>query len=151
MTIGAEQGDAITALDSRCEKCAGQLASAIGELRVGVALLAADHRCSAGILPLRITDKAQRGKWNIHCEPRLSLGGLPSVDDECVSGYKVRCIGREENSSALQILGSAETSQRNARQQICFVSLDYFFRHVRGKPAGRDGVDLNVVHAPLTG
>src|SRR5271156_1798866 len=70
VTIGAEKSDAVTGLNASLAQGTGEMTSAIGELRVGVAVLDADDRRSGGILLLRVAKKAQRSEWNIHCEPR---------------------------------------------------------------------------------
>ena len=77
MAIGAKKGNALAGLNPKLEQAASKAPGAVGELRVVVALIVADHRSSGRILFLRVAQKAQRCEWNIHCEPRLDQADCP--------------------------------------------------------------------------
>src|SRR5580658_4587924 len=78
-------------------------------------------------------------------------GGLTSIDYEGVSGDIIGRRGGEKNRGAFQVLRTTEAAQGYSGQERFFVAFDDFFGHVRGEPAGRDGIDLDIVHAPFAG
>src|SRR5713226_8574045 len=75
--------------------------------------------------------------------------GLPAIHYQDVAGDKIRSIGSQKDRCALQVVLVAEALQRNLAQERLFVSLDHHLRHVRREPARRDGVHLNIMHAPF--
>src|SRR6266851_4377019 len=75
--------------------------------------------------------------------------GLPAIHYQDVAGDKIRSIRSKKNGGAFQVLLVAEALQRNLAQERVFVSLDHHLRHVRRKPARRDGVHLNIMLAPF--
>src|SRR5216684_9247447 len=76
-------------------------------------------------------------------------GRLPAIHHEDMAGDKIRSIRGQKDRRALQVVLVAEALQRNLAQERLFVSLDHHLRHVRREPARRDGVHLNIMHAPF--
>src|SRR5713101_735219 len=76
-------------------------------------------------------------------------GRLPAIHHEDMAGDEIRSIGSQKDRCAFQVVLVAEALQRNLAQERLFVSLDHHLRHVRRKPARRDGVHLNIMHAPF--
>ena len=66
MAIGAEESDAVAGLDASLPQGPGKAPAALGEFRIGKAILIADRRDSARILLARVAKEAQWGKGNIH-------------------------------------------------------------------------------------
>src|SRR5580704_10517415 len=63
--------------------------------------------------------------------------------------YIGRGIRSQKNGGAFQVIVAAETVKRNLFQQGLLTVLENPVRHVRGKPARSDGVDLNIVLRPF--
>src|SRR5262252_3664762 len=149
MAVETEKCDAVSKAYSRITQSARQAARTFREFRVGEALLPADDRSFPGELLLGIAQEADWCKRNVH--DLSSPGGLTAIHDEYVPGDVVRSVGSEKDRRAFQVMFVAKTPRRNMREKQFLVTLDYTIGHVRGKPARRDGVDLNVVQRPLAG
>src|SRR5215813_11485391 len=66
MTIAAEKRDPIAGLDSHLLDGAGQPCRAVGELRVGQTMLAADDSSLVRILLAGVAKKPNWSQWNVH-------------------------------------------------------------------------------------
>src|SRR5260370_36953848 len=83
-------------------------------------------------------------------EPALP-GGLTSIHYQNVAGDVIGSIGSQKDSSSFQVMFIAKTAQRNLGKEKFPVVLQHAAGHVRRKPAGSDGVDVDIVHRPFAG
>ena len=77
-------------------------------------------------------------------------GRLTSINHQSVPSHKIGGAGSQKNRGAFQIVRPAKATQGYCREEGVFIPLDHLSRHVRGKPAGRNRIDLNIVHTPFT-
>src|SRR5215469_796965 len=151
MTVGAEKRDAVAGLDSRLAQGAGQPAGALGELRVSEPFFSTDHGGALRILLLRVAKETDWRQGYIHGFIEPNSGCLSSVNYEYVSCHIIRGVRSQEDGCSFQIVFAAESSQGNSLEERFFVFFNDHSGHVRREPARCDGVDLNIVGAPLAG
>src|SRR5215469_11033737 len=82
---------------------------------------------------------------------RADSGGLSSVNHKYVSCHIIRGVRGQEDGRSFQIVFAAESSQGNSLEERFFVFFNDHRGHVRREPARCDGIDLNIVGAPLAG
>src|SRR5579863_4007577 len=82
---------------------------------------------------------------------RRSPGGLTSIHHQHMTGDIIRGGRSEKHRSSFQIMLITKTPQRNVGEKELLMVLQDAVRHVCGKPARSNCVDLNIVTCPFAG
>ena len=78
-------------------------------------------------------------------------GALASIHHQYVTVHIGGCVRSQKDSGPFQIMVRSKAARWNMAEQIVSFMLNDFVRHVRGKPAGGNCVDLDVMSRPFHG